>query len=163
MNRTEVLEKVDLLLTQRADDIELMFQTSGGWEGWLQCELALRFPLGSVQREVDAWENGNECDLFFPDTKFLVELKCLSLGRMQTSKKNHGQTFSGTVSGDNKFIMEVAKDLEKVSAYSGLGVSIAVIPNFHDVARRFLLALYSRGYKMRVGNTDKFHLLWNEK
>lgn len=139
MNANEVLSALKEALASRRADIELMTQFAGGWEGWLQCEIALRFPLGSVQREIRLWNDRRACDLFFEDptapsgapSAFCVELKCFGLNRAYRSGNDpkHISDIQSTYQAwSNDVLADAAKLRELPDEFDGM--SIVLVPTW---------------------------------
>jgi len=116
MDLHKLLKLMQQVLSQDVEKIGRIFQFSGGWEIWFQCEIACICPVGSVLREVPLWNDKRACDLTFEDG-FAVELKCPGLLRVQTSTKHGGMTFGSTKSGINQLIVDIVKDQGKINEY----------------------------------------------
>lgn len=137
-----------------------MRRRGGGWEIWLQCELAHFFDY-QAQREVNVWDDERACDLYFEDTKFVVELKCLGWNVIQTSKKKGG-SWAATESSLETFAKRVLADKKKIGDYGGKGISIAVVPTFKDVGYTSLIGrLKVGGYRFfDIGITEIQVVYW---
>ena len=128
MDVKTVVNATGEIIVDNARKVYLISQTCGGWEIWLQCELAFLFD-SAAQREVDVWEDGRACDLYFSENGFIVELKCLGWNAIQLSKKKKG-SFGATNSALEAFNLRILEDQQKIAEYKGSGVSLAVIPKF---------------------------------
>ena len=82
MNYQEVVQALDAILTAKKREIEGFSQYSGGWENWLKIEMTGKWSFGQVFPEQHVWDDKRQIDLWFPDTRFGVELKCLGLNRI---------------------------------------------------------------------------------
>ena len=133
----------------------ILYQFSGGWEIWLQCEMAWRYPLGTVMREQALWGDRRACDLVF-DNGYAVELKCPGLLRLQTSHKMKGLTFGETKGGIERLVEEIIKDKKKIDEYASLssnlhGCSMVVIPAAAlGYSRLGMLLVQRGGYTMGI-------------
>lgn len=134
MNNNLVRNALVETLTVNRDRIEVMSQYSGGWEGWLQCELSLCWGPGEVEREVALWNDRRACDLWFPETKFCVELKCFGLNRA-FKKGNSPMHISDSDSTYSDWCKDILKDATKLEElpedYNGL--SVVVVPTWLPV------------------------------
>ena len=131
VNKNEVINALKDTLALNKQRIGMMSQYAGGWEGWLQCELSLRWDPGAVEREVELWGDRRACDLYFPLTKFCVELKCFGLNRAFKQGKNplHISNIHSTYDDWSQDVLKDAKKLEELpSGWSGL--SIVVVPTW---------------------------------
>jgi hypothetical protein len=128
VNYSEVIQALNAILTEQKNAIGEFSQSSGGWEGWLQIEMWKRWDYGKVYREESVWGDRRAIDLWFPETKFGVELKCLGLKR--TEDKN--DIFSKTYTKYSAFAEGVLTDVEKVATLpqGGTGIAIVVIPTW---------------------------------
>ncbi len=126
MNFSEVVQNLDAILTEKKNQIGDFSQFSGGWEGWLQVEMTSKWGYGKVLREQPVWGDKRAIDLWFPDTNYGVELKCLGLNR--TSYTNH--IISDINSTYKKFAQEVLEDVKKLEEFRGSGLGIVVIPTW---------------------------------
>lgn len=131
MNHNDVLNKLFNLLDEKRSLIEGISQYSGGWEGWLQCELSMCWDFGVVEREVALWGDKRAADLWFPKSKYCVELKCLSLNRAYKKGNNplHISDIESTYSG---FADDALEDIKKIGALpeEAGGCAIIVIPTW---------------------------------
>lgn len=149
MDADSVLDAVRSIIWRNKDKVYLIAQTSGGWEGWLQCEVAWYFKAKTI-REVDVWDDGRKCDFYFESTKYIAELKALGWNVIQTSKRKGG-SFQATQSALNSFVDRVVEDKRKVEGYKGQGISIAVVPTF--ILREsdtIINKLRAKGYRVEV-------------
>lgn len=101
----ELLSKINDWCNEIFSDIPdeaLPFFSSGGWEGWLQVELAMRLTWEGydVVRESQIYDNGKKADIVFNDNcsdtnhpRIVVEIKCQSIYKDINS-------FSGLISKD---------------------------------------------------------------
>jgi hypothetical protein len=131
MKGNDVLNKLVETLAANRERIGVMSQYAGGWEGWLQCELSLKWEPGDVEREVALWNDRRACDLWFPATQFCVELKCFSLNRAHKAgaAPRHFSDIGSSYAG---WSQDILKDSAKLEALPDgyLGVSIVVIPTW---------------------------------
>ena len=135
MDINRVVECLCRVLEENKKKIEMIYQFSGGWEIWLQCEMACRFNVGEVLREVPLWNDKRACDLVFSNG-YAVELKCPGWLRVQSSKKYGGMTFGSTKGGIKKLAGEIEKDKLKIQEYrhnsiGKHGCSIVVLAGEH--------------------------------
>jgi len=131
MNSNQVINAVKEILVSNRERIGMMSQYSGGWEGWLQCELSLKWNPGDVEREMELWGDRRACDLAFPSTKFCVELKCFGLARAfkRGGAPRHFSNIPSTYDDWSQDVLKDAKKLEELSdGWSGL--SIVVVPTW---------------------------------
>jgi hypothetical protein len=131
MNTQQIQQAVYHVLEHNSEKIGLMSQYSGGWEGWLQCELSVYWPSGTVEREVPIWGDRRACDLWFPETKYAVELKCFGLNRAFKSggQPKHISDINSTYTKWAKEVIIDAKKIEELeTGYNGL--SIVIIPTW---------------------------------
>ena len=110
MNFNEVTLALDDILTNQKSKIGICSQYSGGWEGWLQIEMVMKWEPGKVYREVSVWNDRRSIDLWFPETKFGVELKCLGLNRVSQDDR----IISDRGSKYGEFTDLVLTDVQKV-------------------------------------------------
>lgn len=159
MDADSVLDAVRSIIWRNKDKVYLIAQTSGGWEGWLQCEVAWYFKEKTI-REVDVWDDGRKCDFYFESTKYIAELKALGWNVIQTSKRKGG-SFQATQSALNSFVDRVVEDKRKVEDYEGQGISIAVVPTFISQASDTLInELKAEGYRVEVIVPDVRMAFW---
>lgn len=138
-------------------------QNSGGWEGWLQSELGALFTQRNIQydREVRVWKNSSEeCDFKFEDG-FIAEIKCLGWKRIQKPYGSEQNSFSSIKSKWESFEQEVDNDWQKVQAYDGNGIAIAVVPAFTESDNGFRQGLFRDYHAININNT--FHLYYKYK
>jgi len=128
MNYAEVVQALDAILTEHHISIGEASQHAGGWEGWLQIEMVKKWESGKVFREQGVWGDRRAIDLWFPETKFGVELKCFGLNRAF----KEGHIFSDTVSPYRAFAQLALEDVEKVRSIpqGGGGMAVVVIPTW---------------------------------
>lgn len=128
MNYAEVIEALDTILTDNCSFIGEASQHAGGWEGWLQIEMVKHWDSGMVYREQGVWGDRRDIDLWFPSTKFGVELKCFGLNRAY----KEGHIFSDTVSPYRAFANSALEDVEKVRTIpqGGGGMAVVIIPTW---------------------------------
>lgn len=131
----DILKKLKDLLSKQNDRIERISQYSGGWEGWLQCELALCWEPGDVEREAHVWGDQRACDLYFPTQKLCVELKTFGLARAHkasTSEKD-ARVFGDIPSAYSGFASGIHDDMMKLQSpgtKGESGASIVIIPGW---------------------------------
>ena len=148
-NIKEVIDAIKLVINNNQTKLAIIWQFSGGWEIWLQCEVAyiLHEKGITVFREEKIWGDSRACDLYFPDNLFAAELKCPSLNRVQTSKKFGGQSIGSTDSGEGAFADEVIIDKAKLAEVRfGNSVSICVLPDSYIGMQGICMKLASAGY-----------------
>lgn len=128
MNYSQVVQALDAILTQQKQKIEGFSQHAGGWEGWLQTEMTGQWLSGAVLTEQYIWGDRRRIDLWFPGTRFGVELKCFSLNRAS----GDGQIFSSQLSKYDSFVDDVLEDVRKVHdiPQGGSGMAVVVIPTW---------------------------------
>lgn len=135
MSRELVLQAIVASLQANEEKSELIIQTKGGWEIWMQCEVAyLLFKEGyqDVLREVPVYNNKKlAADLVFSadGTTNVVELKTLSLAQFANQSLFNG--FLNKVKDDVSKINEIKPTRLKEHGYSHtdfLGYSMVVIP-----------------------------------
>lgn len=128
MNYVEVYQALNTILTDKGGKVSTMAQQAGGWEGWLQGELSAYWEEGKVYREQNAWGDRRAIDLWFPDTRFGVELKCFGLNRAY----KEGHIFSDTVRPYRAFAELVLEDVAKVRSLpqGGGGMAVVIIPTW---------------------------------
>lgn len=128
MDYNEVVQALDAILTEQKHAIGDFSQFSGGWEGWLQIEMTRKWPYGKVLREECIWGDAREVDLWFPETRFGVELKCLGLKRI-AYKDN---IISEIASTYRKFAHDALVDVDKVRTIpqGGTGMAVVIIPTW---------------------------------
>jgi hypothetical protein len=118
------------VLSEQRQKVEILAQVCGGWEGWLQCEIA-HVLSPNVVREQQVYGDARKCDLQF-ESGFVVELKCY--GRAQTTKsKQFGQQSEAIQSSVDTYVAKVAQDVGKIQQLLGTGqhgCAIAVVPDF---------------------------------
>lgn len=159
MNTEAVVSQIIDIITGQEAKVYTFAQTCGGWEIWLQCELAHRFDANAT-REVDVWGDGRACDLYFEETKFIVELKCLGWNVIQTSKAKAG-SFGSPPSALQGFVDKVVVDQRKIVEFNaGKGVSIAIIPRFMDQVTDSITDLFTTGGYHVMDITPNFRLFW---
>lgn len=123
---------LQVLATAGNEKIEYICQTSGGWEGWLQCELA--YLVKSGNREANIYGDRRRTDLIWYQEgaarPLSIELKAAGLGR-----------------NPDEFFNECAADLRKLRATSHeyKPVAAVLVPNWDDFAGLHG-ALTGRGY-----------------
>jgi len=88
--REDMIDMIDMIGTWaelRKEDIHKIYEQKGGWEGWMQVELALylasNYPHINVRREENVYSNNPKlrADILFKKRMGweIVELKCESL------------------------------------------------------------------------------------
>nr|PZN27066.1 MAG: hypothetical protein DIU78_06045 [Pseudomonadota bacterium] len=96
-------------------------QTSGGWEGWLQCELAWYFK--SSNREENVYKRSSQ----------RTDLVCYREGRLPLSIELKAFAFGRDV---NEFLGVCEKDLDKLKGltFQAEPIAVVVVPNgkFYD-------------------------------
>lgn len=117
MNINSVVGSLCSVIDENIEKMKIIFQFSGGWEIWLQCEMVCRYEPGEVLREQSLWGDRRACDLVF-ENGYAVELKCPGLLRLQTSKKHGGMTFGSTKGGMKSLAEDIAIDQEKIYEYT---------------------------------------------
>lgn len=132
----------DVLVTN-SETVQLMCQTKGGWEGWLQGVLSIHLARNGydVQREVLVYGDRRAADLLIGDA-CVIELKALGLAR------DTGSFFDG-----------VDVDIAKLRELgSGNRFAVVVVPGFSlDVYRTALSRL--KGFtEMRRQCSEQFNL-----
>jgi len=155
MNETTVLTKLKNFISGHSDKIERISQLSGGWEAWLQAELADLWSPGEVLREVNAYGPNSKlrADLFFPSTNFIVELKCLSLGQAQTA----GHLINTTAFSLYKPIAKGTNtDASKITGSANNGVSILIIPGFNRLVSESIQGHVGGAYNWSSTACGKF-------
>ncbi|PTU75741.1 hypothetical protein [Pseudomonas mangrovi] len=128
MNYQEVVQALDAILTAKKREIEGFSQYSGGWENWLKIEMTGKWSFGQVFPEQHVWDDKRQIDLWFPDTRFGVELKCLGLNRI--AHKEH--IISEIASTYRSFCQDALVDVEKVRTIpqGGTGMAVVIIPTW---------------------------------
>lgn len=163
MNADVVVGVIQEILNENRDKVYHIAQTCGGWEIWLQCELAWCFGNADVgvRREVNVWNDARACDLWFED-EYIVELKCLGWNVIQTSKKKSG-SFGSTGTSLKDFARRVLEDKKKIDDYKGKGCSIAIIPKFlKGDAEEICKFLLSNNYQI-ADLVEGFDFAWYNK
>lgn len=94
--------------------LDLIVQTKGGWEGWLQCELSLHLykkysniSNWTIFREQNSYSNNSlrsDIEINDGNSYTIVELKALGLGR-----------FNGDNDSFEPFAADVKKDIDKIN------------------------------------------------
>ena len=131
------------VLTANESKTEIISQSAGGWEGWLQCEL-FDFIFNQVGPAIEReyYVDSQRIDLVWMNTskttgkqvpRYYIELKCLGLNRIQK------ETESKRNAAIKDFLTGVLNDWAKLAPIAGVGsdvefadsiISIACIPNF---------------------------------
>lgn len=164
MNVHDVLSKLAETLAANRERIGEMSQYAGGWEGWLQCELSLKWRPGEVEREVQLWNDRRACDLWFPSTKFCVELKCFSLNRAFKSGASamHLSDVSSTYAGWSADILKDAAKLKELP--DGVsGVSIVIVPTWLPMEQLALLKQQLQSVTYQWSERDGFFIAVKRK
>ena len=163
MNKEQVTEALTFVLTKMDEKINLISQFSGGWEGWLQCELSVLWKPGEVEREVALWGDRRASDLYFPSTKFCVELKCYGLNRAfkKGASPLHISNIQSTYTSFGDDIkVDINKLLELPPGYGGM--SIIVVPNWlPDMAYNKIVAAIGNLHQQK--NIGAFKVLFLEQ
>lgn len=158
----EIVQAVINYITNNLIKINSIYSLKGGWEGWLQTELALEFKaLQTVQialREEQIYESDNQLkvDIYIKltdQTNHYVELKCQ--GWYQTEEWNV------------KFAPKVNKDLLKISSnikQKYLPGTMYAISIWGDInaAIKFLTKTSYNLQIAKIGNSDypEWIILW---
>ena len=131
------------VLVDNIGTVELLCQTKGGWEGWLQGALSIHLARGGydVQREVLVYGDRRAADLLIGDA-CVIELKALGLAR------DVGSFFDGVD-------VDVAKLSELVSATR---FAVVVVPGFSVDVYRTALSRLNGFTKMRRKCSEQFNL-----
>ena len=141
MNPFDVLKYGNDVIYNQPNKVNVICQTAGGWENWMQCELAyliLKKENVGVIREEHVWDSnsGWKCELLIqderePDNPYLiVEIKALGWKRAQ------GNGTHLTQSAYNDFLAQVDYDFTKLrtpNIYNAKGISILWIPAFPGI------------------------------
>lgn len=137
MNYSQVVQALDAILTQQKQKIEGLSQHAGGWEEWFKAEMIGQWLSGVVLAEQYIWSDLRRIDLWFPGTRFGVELKCFSLNRAS----GDGQIFSSQPSKYNSFADDVLEDVRKVHdiPQGGSGMAVVIIPTWLPEAKNDIL------------------------
>ena len=158
MDDSTVLKEVRSLIFTQREKVYWIAQTSGGWEGWLQCELAWRFRLSAL-REAHVWKNRLKVDFHFGSSNYVVELKALGWNVIQGEKG----TFRSKDSELNAFVNRVLADKLKIMRHRGAGISIAIVPAFNELyTNKILDDLKKHSYTISSINRDISMAFWSQ-
>ena len=133
-----ILHLLHNLFKNRKKEIDIIVQTKGAWEAWLQCELAnyLYFDKNAIQvlREQNVYTNADRADIIcvYKSKTYILELKALPLRSYLTNGPFN--TFLGEVIADynKKTNISGTKLGDLGYPQNGFFMSILIAPNFPD-------------------------------
>lgn len=135
-------EAVSDVLVNDFSTVELLCQTKGGWEGWLQGALSIHLTRGGydVQREVRAYGDRRAADLVIGDA-CVIELKALGLAR-----------------DIGPFFDDVDVDVAKLQSIDGTRFGVVVVPGFSPQVFAYAQRRLKDFTRMRLPCSDTMNL-----